>query len=369
MAIAYKAYKYRIYPTDEQAQLFQKTFGCCRFIWNMMLSDKIDYYNKEKKMLKCTPAQYKKKYDFLREVDSLALANVQLNQQSAFQKFFKEKKVGFPHFHSKKNTRKSYTTNKVGNNIDINDRYIKLPKVGIVRIKKHREPYGVLKSVTVSQTSTGKYFVSVLFEYENQVQEKNDTAKSVGLDFSMRELYVDSSGNEPSYPHFYRKKERRLAREQRKLSKMYRKGQEQSNRYYRQKMKVNKIHEKIANQRKDFLHKLSRHLVDTYDYICIEDVDMKAMSQCLNFGKSVHDNGWGMFTSMLAYKCEEEGKHLQKIDKWYPSSQTCHVCGTVHDITKDLSVREWTCPDCHTHHNRDVNAAINILNAGMQMIA
>ncbi|WP_129739685.1 RNA-guided endonuclease TnpB family protein, partial [Massilimicrobiota timonensis] len=163
--------------------------------------------------------------------------------------------------------------------------------------------------------------------------------------------------------------ERRLAREQRKLSKMYRKGQLQSNRYYRQKIKVNKLHEKIANQRKDFLHKLSRHLVDTYDFICIEDVDMKSMSQCLNFGKSVHDNGWGMFTSMLAYKCEEEGKHLQKIDKWYPSSQTCHVCGTVHDITKDLSVREWTCPDCHTHHNRDVNAAINILNAGMQMMA
>lgn len=134
-------------------------------------------------------------------------------------------------------------------------------------------------------------------------------------------------------------------------------------------MKVNKIHEKVANQRKDYLHKISRHLVDMYDYICIEDVDMKAMAQCLNFGKSVYDNGWGMFTSMLTYKCWEEGKHLQKIDKWYPSSQTCHVCGAVHDITKDLSVREWTCPDCHTHHNRDINAAINILNAGMQMIA
>lgn len=369
MAIAYKAYKYRIYPTDEQAQLFQKTFGCCRFIWNMMLSDKIDYYNKEKMMLKCTPAQYKDKYDFLKEVDALALANIQLHLQSAFQKFFKEKKVGFPKFHSKRKTRKSYTTNRVGNNIDMTDTHIKLPKVGLVKMKKHREPQGKLKSVTVSQTASGKYFVSILFEYENQVQEKNDTSKSIGLDFSMKDFYVDSSGHVTNYPRYYRKVEKKLAREQRKLSKMYRKGQVQSNRYYRQKMKVNKIHEKVANQRKDYLHKISRHLVDMYDYICIEDVDMKAMAQCLNFGKSVYDNGWGMFTSMLAYKCEEEGKYLQKIDKWYPSSQTCHVCGTVHDITKDLSVREWTCPDCHTHHNRDVNAAINILNAGMQMMA
>lgn len=368
MATAHIAYKYRIYPNDEQAELFQKTFGCCRFIWNKMLSDKINFYEKEKKMLKCTPAQYKNEFEWLKEVDSLALANIQLQLQSAFLKFFKEIKVGFPHFKSKKRCRKSYTTNNVGSNIMLFDKYIKLPKVGYVKIKKHRKTVdGKLKSATVSQTPTGKYYVSVLFEYDNQVSQKNNTSLSVGLDYSMHELYVDSNGQEPSFPHFYRKSEKRLAKAQRRLSKMYQKGKTQSHRYEKQKQKVALLHEKVSNQRKDYLHKLSYQMVETYDYICIEDLDMKAISQCLHFGKSVHDNGWGLFVNMLSYKAEKSGKHIVVIDKWFPSSQTCHVCGSINKQTKDLSIREWTCPDCGTHHNRDMNAAINIREEGLRL--
>lgn len=183
----------------------------------------------------------------------------------------------------------------------------------------------------------------------------------------MHELYVDSHGNEPTFPHFYRKAEKRLTKTQRKLSKMYKKGKIQSHRYEKQRCKVATLHEQVSNQRKDYLHKLSHQMIADYDYICIEDLDMKAMSQCLNFGKSVHDNGWGMFINMLSYKAQMNGKHLIIIDKWYPSSQTCHICGCINKETKDLSVREWTCPDCGTTHNRDVNAAINILNEGLRL--
>ena len=369
MATDYLAYKFRIYPTDEQKILFQKTFGCCRFIWNQMLSDKMKYYEKEKKMLKCTPAQYKKTYDWLREVDSLALANVQLQLQSAFSKFFKEKKIGFPRFHSKRKSKKSYTTNAVGNNISLVDNYIKLPKAGMVKIRRHRDMIdGKIKSVTVSQSATGQYFASLLVEYESQVLQQNDKSKTIGLDFSMHELYVDSNGQVADYPHFYRRAEKRLAKAQRKLSKMYRKGsKKQSHRYEKQRLKVAKLHEYVSNQRKDYLHKISKTLTDENDYICIEDLNMQSMSQGLHFGKSVHDNGWGMFVNMLRYKSKRKGKHLIVIDKWFPSSQTCHVCGCVYSKTKDLSVRSWTCPDCGTVHDRDINAAINIRTEGLRL--
>ena len=329
-----------------------------------MLADKIEHYNKYQKRLNNTPAQYKSEFEWLKEVDSLALSNAQLNLQSAYNNFFRDKKVGFPKYKSKKCNKHSYTTNYVNGNIFIQDEKIKLPKVGFVKMKQHRtipENYK-LKAVTVSQTPSNKYYVSILFEYESQVQ-KTEPQKFLGLDFSMHELYVASDGKSAQYPRFYRQALKRLEREQHTLSKM----QKGSNNRNKQRIRVARLHEKVANQRKDFLHKQSRQITNAYDCVCIEDLNMKAMSQSLNFGKSVADNGWGMFTTFLQYKLKETGKQLVRIDKFFASSQLCSACGYQNSETKDLSVREWTCPCCQTHHDRDVNAAINIRNEGMRI--
>lgn len=361
-----KAYKFRIYPNEEQKIIFSKTFGCTRFIYNKMLSDKIDYYKQTKQKLNNTPAQYKTEFEWLKEVDSLALANAQMNLQKAFTNFFTNPKSGFPKFKSKHKNRKSYTTNNQKGSITLENGYLKLPKiVDLIKVKQHRqipEDYKI-KSVTVSQTPSGKYYASILCEYENQVQTA-ELKDFLGLDFSMKELYKDSNGNEPCYPRYYRQAEKRLKREQRKLSLM---EKDSSNRN-KQRIKVAKLHEKVANQRKDFLHKLSRQIANAYDCICIEDLNMKAMSRSLHFGKSVSDNGWGMFTAFLKYKLEEQGKRLVKIDKFFASSQLCNVCGYKNTKTKDLSVRAWDCPNCGTHHDRDINAAINIRNEGMRLV-
>ena len=360
-----KAYQFRIYPNAEQQTMFAKTFGCVRFIYNRMLSDKIKYYEETKQKLNNTPAQYKSEFGWLKEVDSLALANAQRNLQTAYNRFFRSPNVGFPKFKSKRSNRRSYTTNCVNGNISIENHYIKLPKVGSVKMKQHRRIPAEykLKSVTISQTPSGKYYASVLFEYENQVQERT-LQTFVGLDFSMHELYKDSNGNEPQYPGYYRQAEKKLKREQRKLSLM----QKGSKNREKQRTKVAKMHEKIASQRKDFLHKQSRKIANAYDCVCIEDLDMKAMSQLLNFGKSISDNGWGMFVTFLKYKLEEFGKRLVKVDKFFASSQICNVCGYKNSGTKNLSVRAWDCPECGIHHDRDVNAAINIRNEGMRIV-
>ena len=363
--MANKAYKFRIYPNSEQKILFAKTFGCVRFIYNQMLFDKIKHYEETKQKLNNTPAQYKKEFGWLKEVDSLALANAQINLQTAYNSFFKNPKTGFPKFKSKKSNRKSYTTNCVNGNIGIENGCIKLPKIGLVNMKQHRKiPTDYkLKSVTVSQNPSGKYYVSVLFEYENQVQEQTPQT-FLGLDFSMHELYKDNNGNEPQYPRYYRQAEKRLSREQRKLSLMH-KGSKNRD---KQRIRIAKLHEKVANQRKDFLHKQSRQITNTYDCICIEDLNMKAIIQSLNFGKSVSDNGWGMFVRFLQYKLSDIGKRLIKVDKYFASSQICSCCGYKNRETKNLAVRVWNCPNCGTHHDRDINAAINIRNEGMRLV-
>ena len=330
-----------------------------------MLGDRIEHYKETKEKLNNTPAQYKEKYPWLKEVDSLALCNAQLNLNAAYNNFFKNTKSGFPKFKSKKNNKHSYITNVVKTNIVLQDGYLKLPKLGFIKIKQHRiiPDNFTLKSVTVSKSATNKYYVSILFEYENQVSQIVPE-KFIGLDFSMSQLYIDSNGNEPYYPRYYRKTEHKLAKQQRKLSRMTK----SSHNYNKQKIVISKLHEKVSNQRKDFLHKFSYELANAYDCICIEDLNMQNMSQLLNFGKSVCDNGWGMFTTFLKYKLEEQGKQLVKVDKYFASSQTCNVCGYKNAETKDLSVREWECPKCGTHHNRDTNAAINIRNEGIRLV-
>ena len=331
-----------------------------------MLSDKIDYYKQTKQKLNNTPAQYKTEFEWLKEVDSLALANAQMNLQKAFTNFFTNPKSGFPKFKSKHKNRKSYTTNNQKGSITLENGYLTLPKiVDLIKVKQHRqipEDYKI-KSVTVSQIPSGKYYASILCEYENQVQTA-ELKDFLGLDFSMKELYKDSNGNEPCYPRYYRQAEKRLKREQRKLSLM-KKGSSNRN---KQRIKVAKLHEKVANQRKDFLHKQSRQIANAYDCVCIENLDMKAMSQALNFGKSVSDNGWGMFIKFLQYKLEEKGKRLIKVDKFFASSQICSVCGYKNSETKNLSIRAWDCPVCGAHHDRDINAAINIKNEGMRLV-
>ena len=360
-----KAYKFRIYPNTEQQIILAKTFGCVRFIYNQMLSDKINHYEETKQKLNNTPAQYKSKFPWLKEVDSLALANAQMNLQTAYNSFFRNTKIGFPKFKSKKSNRISYTTNCVNGNISIDNGFLKLPKVVLVKLKQHRLILSnyKLKSVTISQTPSGKYYASVLFEYENQIQEQ-ELHDFLGLDFSMHGLYKDSNGNEPAYPRYYRQAEERLKREQRKLTLMQKGSKNRS----KQRIKVANLHEKVANQRKDFLHKQSRQIVNAYDCVCIENLDMKAMSQSLNFGKSVADDGWGMFVTFLKYKLEETGKRLVKVNKFFASSQICNVCGYKNTATKNLSIRAWDCPKCGAHHDRDINAAINIRNEGMRLV-
>lgn len=368
----YICYKYRIYPTEVQKAFFAKSFGCVRFLWNRFVGDGQLHYATMGTVLHNTPADYKEDYPFLKEVDSLALCNVQQNYQKAMSAFFAGD-TAYPTFKKKGVCRDSYTTNVVNRNIvlDVSDGYLQLPKLPgkHVRINLHRKPQSdlKLKAVTVSRDKDDSYYVSLQYQDEvitKPTFDRNRNYKAVGLDMAMRELFVSSDGMVEAYPRFYRQSEERLAKEQRKLSHMV-KG---SNHYNRQKQKVARIHAKIKHQRMDFLQKLSTWFVNTYDIICIEDLDMHAMAQALHLGKSVHDNGWGMFVHMLEYKARRAGKYLVKINRWTPSSQTCSVCGYQNKKVKDLSVRKWICPCCGTFHDRDRNAAINIREEGLRIL-
>lgn len=362
-----KAYKYRIYPNPSQRKLFAKTFGCVRFIYNRMLADKVAYYQKTGKLLTTTPAQYKDEFPWLKEVDSMALCNAQMQLQAAYRNFFRNKKIGFPKFHSKKAQKNTYTTNYINGNIAFVGNALKLPKVGLIKIKLHRQiPTNYkIKSVTVSMEATNKYYASILTEYEDEVPALVlDTNKALGMDYSSPHFYVDSEGRTGDMPHYYRKAEATLAREQRKLSKMI-KG---SSNYQKQKQVIAKIYARIRNQRKDWQHKESRKIADSWDIVCIEDINLIGMAQGLHLAKATNDNGFGQFRTYLAYKLAEQGKKLITIDKWHPSSKQCCNCGFINAalILKD---RHWICPSCHTKHNRDINAAINIRNAGLAIIA
>jgi len=329
-----------------------------------MLADKISHYESTGKMLYCYPSQYKKEYPWLHEVDSLALVGAYNGLQSAYKNFFRDKKIGFPKFKSKHRGHNSYTTNLINSNIALNDGYLKLPKLGQVKIKQHRQiPCGyILKSVTLSLTPSCKYFASLLYEYEADIKLVKPV-KILGLDFSMSELYIDNNGERPEYPHPYRNAQTKLAKEQRKLSRRKKGG---SN-YRKQKLKVARLHERIANQRKDFLHKQSRQIINACDAVILEDLNMKAMSQALHFGKSVSDNGWGAFTQMLDYKLKDQGKRLVKISKWYPSSKLCYNCGVV-KTELSLSERIYRC-ECGFTIDRDVNASMNIREEGLRLLA
>lgn len=371
-----KAFKYRLYPTTEQAVMFAKTFGCCRKVYNLMLSDKIESYKTTGKFVFVTPAKYKKDYPYLKEVDSLALANTQLNLQDAFKNRFsksRKKNNGFPKFKSAKHSRKSYTTNNQHGTVALTDNSIRLPKIGFVKAVIHRKPDDswLIKSATVSQESDGKYYISVLFEYDAPVNTYiADKTNAIGLDYASDGLYVDNNGNVGTNHKYYRESHNKLAKAQRRLSRIRgsKKNEVKSNNYIKQLRKVNKIHRHIANQRLDNLHKVSTEIANQYDIVCVESLNMKSMSnKGFGNGKATLDNGYGMFLSMLKYKLAERNKYLVKVDKWFPSSQICHCCGTVHPEMKDLALRKMTC-DCGLTISRDQNAAINILNEGLRIL-
>ena len=375
--MANKAIKYRAYPTTEQSVMFAKTFGCCRKVYNLMLSDKIEGYKITGKFPTVTPAKYKKDYPYLKEVDSLALANKQMDLQAAFRNTFsksRKKNNGFPKFKSAKHSRKAYTTNNQKGTVAIIDnRFIKLPKVGNIKAIIHRIPASnwMIKSATVSQESDGKYYISILFEFTDVVNPYvADKTNAIGLDYASDGLYVDNNGNVGTNHKYYRESHKKLAKAQRRLSRMQgsKKHETKSVNYIKQLHKVNKIHRHIANQRLDNLHKISTEIANQYDVVCVESLNMRSMANhVFGNGKATLDNGYGMFLSMLEYKLSDRNKYLVKVDKWFPSSQICHCCGTLHPEMKDLVIRKMIC-DCGLTISRDQNAAINILNEGLRLL-
>ena len=372
-----KAYKFRIYPTEEQEIFFAKTFGCVRKVYNLMLNDRKKAYEEvkndpSKKMTFPTPAKYKKEFPFLKEVDSLALANAQLNLDKAYKNFFRDKSVGFPRFKSKKNPVQSYTTNNQNGTVALIDsKFIKVPKLkSLVRIKLHRQPKGMIKSATISRHASGKYYISLLCKEEINELPKNNSA--IGIDLGITDFAILSDGQKIDNNKFTSKMEKKLKREQRKLSRRAliakKKGINlfEAKNYQKQKRKVARLHEKVMNQRTDFLNKLSTEIIKNHDIICIEDLNVKGMLRNHKLARSISDVSWSSFVAKLQYKADWYGREIIKVDTWFPSSQICSECGHK-DGKKSLDIREWTCPICHTHHDRDINASINILTEGLRI--
>lgn len=371
------AIKIRLYPNVKQSTLIDKSIGCARLMYNVMLSERKriwEEYKENKEVVYGwkyrTAKQIKEEYPFMNEVDSQIFNWVGLNLSTAYNNFFKSLSgrrkggiVGFPCFKKKKNGG-SYTTTCIHKNIRfLNETSIKLPKIGSIKYKGFRDIDGMIKSATISRTPTGKYFCSVLFEQDVAPVGKvllSESSKIIGLDMSVGNFYVDSTGKSPEYTKRYRKAEKRLKR----LNHILSRKKKASNRSKKLRKSINLINEHIANQRKDFTHKLSKKLVNDNDVIVVESLSMKAMSQCLKLGKSIMDLGYSEFIRQLQYKCDWYGKHLIQADKWFASSKICHCCGYKY---KDLTIaeRKWVCPSCGTIINRDENAAINLRNLGM----
>ena len=364
-----KAYKYRLYPNKQQIEQMQKTFGCCRFVYNQTLAHRKDLYeNKKESMNKIACNNYvnqilKKEYEWLKEVDKFALTNSVYNMDSAYQKFFKEHS-GYPKFKSKRDNKKSYTTNITGNNIEVSFERsrIKLPKLKWIKAKVHREFVGKIKSATISQNPSGKYFVSILVETEYTSIES--TGCIVGIDLGIKDLLITSDGEKFDNIRTTKKYEDKLAKEQRRLSHKV-KG---SKNWNKQRIKVARIHEKIHNTRIDNLHKISHKLVSENQVIVSEDLAVSNMVKNHNLAKAISDCGWYELIRQISYKSDWNNRQYIKIGRYTKSSQPCNVCGYINPDTKDLSVREWTCPKCGTVHDRDINAAINILNEGLMIL-
>jgi len=365
-----KAYKFRIYPNNEQIKQIQQTFGCCRFLYNHFLAERIKRYTEAGENLNyyaCSAmlTSMKQEFIWLKDADSTALQSAVKDLDTAYANFFRRvkhgEKPGFPQFKSKKNRRKSY---KSKGNIQVLNKHIKLPKLGNVKAKTSKQVQGRILNATVSQSPSGKYYVSICCT-DVEIPKYKSTGAVIGLDMGIKKLLSTSEG--VIYPNhkYIRKSERRLAKAQRQLS---RKQIGSSNRD-KARVKVARVQEHIANQRADALHKLTTQLVKDYDIICIEDLAIKNMIRNHKLAKSIADVSWGELVRLLQYKCDWQCKKLVKVDRFFASSQLCNACGHKNAELKNLQIRHWICQSCGTEYDRDINAAKNILSEGLRLIA
>lgn len=364
-----RAYKFRIYPTKKQEELILKTFGCARYVYNYYLNKRIEKYKESKENFNfyaCSKdlTNLKKELTWLKEPDKCSLQNSLKDLEAAYKNFFSKPENGFPKFKSKKNRNQSYKSNCSNNNIAFINNKIKLPKLGLIKTKDKQIPQGRILNATVSKTPSGKYYVSICCT-DVIIHPLEKTNRNIGIDLGLKEFAITSEGIKYNNPKFLRKHLKKLKRLQRNLSRKTKGG---SN-WNKNRIQIAKLYERITNLRTDYLNKLSTELIRNYDIICLETLQVKNMIKNHNLALSISDVSWTEFVRKLEYKAKWYDKTIIKIDRFYPSSQSCSNCGYINKEIKNLTIRKWICPKCKTKHDRDINAAKNILKEGLSILA